>query len=230
MMYWKCYEKVFHGKTRSYLDNKVLKLQYKDITTQVFLSYLKPRLHKFIRHNFVAHFQEKQYKTCFENFPPENCMFVIDFAKNYIFQNFNEIQEMHWHSFQLTILVWVFYQWNLAYISNPNLGAKKLITKYHYQIFDNNKHDNLSVQHCFKQHQSQLNNSGLYYNEHLVWLDGCAIQCKSRRTQYHVDRYAFQLSSLKFHAQFLFFKHNSSIVVMTHAFTYLFFFSFGYKY
>jgi hypothetical protein len=54
----KCYEKMIHGKTRASLDNMVLKLQYKEITTQVFLSYSRPRLHKFVTQNFVACFQE----------------------------------------------------------------------------------------------------------------------------------------------------------------------------
>ncbi len=56
MMSWKCYEKVIHGKARASLDNKVLRLQHKDITTHVFLSYLKPRLQKFITKNSVVHF------------------------------------------------------------------------------------------------------------------------------------------------------------------------------
>jgi hypothetical protein len=82
-----------HGKIRAGLDNKVLRLQYKETTTHVFLSFTRLRLQKFIIHNFVAHFQEEQYKLCFEIFPPNNVMSVIDFAKNYTFMDFNEIQK-----------------------------------------------------------------------------------------------------------------------------------------
>jgi hypothetical protein len=32
-MTWKCYEKVVHGRTRVGVDNKVLKLQYKETIT-----------------------------------------------------------------------------------------------------------------------------------------------------------------------------------------------------
>jgi hypothetical protein len=71
----------------------------KDISAQVFFFYIKLRLQKIITHNFVAHFQEEQYKTCLENFLPESCMFIIDFVENYTFQDFNEIQEMQWHFF-----------------------------------------------------------------------------------------------------------------------------------
>jgi hypothetical protein len=57
-------------------------------------------------------------------------MLVLDFAKNYAFIDFNEIQEMHRHSFQLTILVHICYRWNPDYIQN--LCANKLIMEYHY--------------------------------------------------------------------------------------------------
>jgi hypothetical protein len=53
-MTWKCYEKDVHGRRRIGVDNKVLKLQYKETTAIDFFSYTKPKLHKFILHNFVA--------------------------------------------------------------------------------------------------------------------------------------------------------------------------------
>ncbi len=46
-------------------------------------------------HNFEAAFQEEQYKIFLETFPYENIMFTMDFAKNYTFMDFNDIQEMH---------------------------------------------------------------------------------------------------------------------------------------
>jgi hypothetical protein len=59
LMTWKCYEKIVHGKTRVRVDKKILRLQYKETTVAKFLSYTKPKLCKFILHNFVAHFQEE---------------------------------------------------------------------------------------------------------------------------------------------------------------------------
>jgi hypothetical protein len=50
-------------------------------------------------HNFVACFQEEQYKICLETFPCDSIMSIIDFVENYIFMDFNEVQKMHWHSF-----------------------------------------------------------------------------------------------------------------------------------
>jgi hypothetical protein len=59
------------------------------------LEYIRPRLQKFVLHNFVAYFQEEQYKVYLETFPPSNVMSIIDFAEIYTFLDFNEIQEMH---------------------------------------------------------------------------------------------------------------------------------------
>jgi hypothetical protein len=151
-MSWKCYEKVIHGKTKACLDNMVLWLQYKETTTIKFLAYLRPKLPKFIIHNYVAQWQDEQYRVCLESFPHEFVLYVVDFVENYTFHDFDEIQEMHWHSFQLTILVHICYRWNEAYVSNPNFGAKKLIIKYQYYISDDTKHDTLFVQRCFELH------------------------------------------------------------------------------
>jgi hypothetical protein len=51
---------------------------------------------------------------------------------------------MHWHSFQITILVHICYWWN------PTSTQKKLLTKYHHYIYDDNEHDTLFVQQHFK--------------------------------------------------------------------------------
>lgn len=40
-----------------------------------------------------------------DNFPLDTILSQIDFAENYSFEMQNEIQSMHWHSFQITILV-----------------------------------------------------------------------------------------------------------------------------
>jgi hypothetical protein len=56
IMRWKSYEKKFHGKAHSCLDNKVLKFQYKETTTHFFLEYTKLKLQKCVLHNFVACF------------------------------------------------------------------------------------------------------------------------------------------------------------------------------
>lgn len=49
----------------------------------------------------------------------------IDFAKNYTFHINNEIQSMHWHSFQVMILVHITYRLNPYY--NENNGQTRVI-------------------------------------------------------------------------------------------------------
>jgi hypothetical protein len=95
---------------------------------------------------------------------------------------------MHWHSFQLTILVHICYRWNFACIADPSSIENKFVTKYHYYIFDNTKHDTLFVHHCFELQWTHLMKHGIYPNEHIVWSDGCVAQFKSKRTWYHVAR------------------------------------------
>lgn len=56
---------------------------------------MKPRLRKFIIHNFVAYLQEEQYKICLNTFPKTFVMSIVDFEKNYNFEEYNEVQEMH---------------------------------------------------------------------------------------------------------------------------------------
>jgi hypothetical protein len=115
-------------------------------------------------------------------------MSIVDFVENYIFQEFNEVQEIHWHSFQLTILVHICYQWNDAYLMDPNSVEDKYITKYQYYLFDDIKHDMLFVQHCFQLHWAHIRDHGIHLDEHIVWSNECAAQFKSKQTWYHVAK------------------------------------------
>jgi hypothetical protein len=81
---------------------------------------------------------------------------------------------------------WCTFVTNGNFVANPNCGEKKLLTKYHYYISDDNEHDTLFVQHCFQLHWSHLTIGGFYPNEHFVWSDGCMVQFKSRLAWYHV--------------------------------------------
>ncbi len=122
----------------------------------------------FLVHNYVVWFHNEQYRFCLTTFPQDSILLVVDFAKNYTFQEFNENQYMHWHSFHISILVHIYYRWNPNFVANPNWGEKKLLTDYHYYISNDNEHDPLFVQHCFQLHWSHLTTRGFYLNEHLV--------------------------------------------------------------
>ncbi len=55
---------------------------------------------------------------------------IVDFAENYSF----EMQSMHWHTYQISILV------HINFHHNPTLDPydedSKILTKYHFYISD----------------------------------------------------------------------------------------------
>jgi hypothetical protein len=66
-------------------EYKVLRLQYKHTSPRLYLQYMKPRLTRFVTHNFVAQWQVEQYQVCLATFPPKSLVSVVDFAENYSF-------------------------------------------------------------------------------------------------------------------------------------------------
>jgi hypothetical protein len=63
----------------------------------------------------------------------------INFIENYTFQIENEIQSMHWHSFQVTIVVHITYKINPTYIEDN--GQNKVIKESHFYVNDDKEHD-----------------------------------------------------------------------------------------
>jgi hypothetical protein len=62
----------------------------------------------------------------------------------------NEIQEAHWHSMSITILVHITYRLNLD-ADLEKLGIQ-LLKEIHFYMYDDGKHDGLFVQHCLCLH------------------------------------------------------------------------------
>jgi len=138
----------------------------------------------------------EQYKICLDTFPKTYVMSIVDFAKNYTHQEYNEVQEMHCHSFQLTILVHICYRWNKDYLVNRYLNKEKLIIEYHYYLSNDNEHDTLFVQHCFELHWVHLMQCGLFPNEHIVWSNN--VQCSLSQGG-HGTTWPCKFISLQFH-------------------------------
>jgi hypothetical protein len=93
-------------------EKKRLQLVYKCIIYSELIAYLKPKFQFFAHHNFVARWQDKMFKSFSENFPTNTLVSVVDFAKNYMFEIQNEVQSMHSHSYQVTILVHISWMKN----------------------------------------------------------------------------------------------------------------------
>jgi hypothetical protein len=72
-------------------EMKKLKLMDKSTNSKEFIQYLKPKLQYFVRHNFVARWQDQQFKNCLDNFPNDTIVLVIGFVGNYNFEVQNEV-------------------------------------------------------------------------------------------------------------------------------------------
>jgi hypothetical protein len=166
---------------------KKLTLVYKKTTSDEFVDYLKPKLHNFARHNFVSRWQDRQFKSSIKYFPAKIVVYVVDFAKNYTFETQNEVQSMHWHSYQISILVHITYQHNPQ--PDPYDEESWVFIGYHFYIFDNWKHDSKFVQHCFKLHWEHMVANGYAPKWHWVWNDSCASQFKSSKPWFFVSKY-----------------------------------------
>jgi hypothetical protein len=66
-------------------------------------------------------------------------VFVVDFAKSYGFEVQNEIQSVHWHTYQMSILVHICFYWNLT--PYPYDEDSWILTEYHFYISDDKKND-----------------------------------------------------------------------------------------
>ncbi len=98
-------------------------------------------------------------------------MSIIDFAKNYIFEVQNELQNMHYHTYQIYILMHISFHHNPT--PDPYDEESKILTEYHFYISDDCKHDSEFVQHCFKLHWQHMVEQGYTPQWHWVWSDGC---------------------------------------------------------
>jgi len=66
--------------------SKKLTLVYKNISSDEFIDYMKPKLQHFVRHNFMAKWEDKHFKNCIKHFLTNIMVFVVDFAANYSFE------------------------------------------------------------------------------------------------------------------------------------------------
>ena len=184
---WRCFRSEVIGTTDSGQPLKKIKEVYMETSAREFLEFLRPKLTKFVSHNFVANWQDEQCHLAMENLPEDTILSHIDFAENYSFQMQNEIQSMHWTSHQVTILVHLTYRVNPAYdVTKPHTKFKK---ESHFYISDDREHDTLFVQHCLLLHWGHMIANGFTPKQHWVFSDGCSAQFKCSRAMYFVAKY-----------------------------------------
>jgi hypothetical protein len=122
----------------------------------------------------------------FGSVPPSTLISCVDFSENYTLKVQNEIQSMHWHNNQITILVHITYRLNLEPL---------LLKEFHYYVSDDKTHDSLFVQHCFMLNWEHVKSQGFMPENHIVWFDGCSGQFKSARAWYFISSYPNLTSS-----------------------------------
>jgi fibronectin type 3 domain-containing protein len=76
----------------------------------------------FIRHNFVARWQDKQTTLAMNRLDSDAILSHIDYAENYTFQVQDEIQSEYFLSVSVTILVHITYR----KVLNLDTGDEKL--------------------------------------------------------------------------------------------------------
>jgi hypothetical protein len=174
-------------RTKKGEERKKLQLVYEETTSDKLVSYLKPKLEAFVQHNFVAKWEDDQFRACLASFPDDTMVSVIDYAGNYSFKVQNEVQSMHCHSYQITILV------HKMWVRNPNPDLEdestRSIMTYHFYISDDKLHDSYFVQHCLLLHWDSMVGASFIPRNHWIWSDRCSGQFKSRIPWFFVARY-----------------------------------------
>jgi hypothetical protein len=182
------------GTTEDGNQRKALTLQYRETLAGEFFQYLRPKLESFILHNYVASWQDFQFKELFDSVAQQTLISCVDFSENYTLKVQNEIQSMHWHNEQITILV------HITYRLNPDFSLDNhepmLLKETHYYVSDDKTHDLLYVQHCFMLHWDLVQSQGFIPKNHIVWSNGCSGQFKSGRAWYFISRYPYLTSSV----------------------------------
>jgi hypothetical protein len=176
------------GKIDEGRNKKDQKLEYHLTLPRELLKYLYPCLKEFVLHNYVSRWQNLQFKEYVENLPLKIVFSCVDFFENYNIKIQNDVQSMHWHNFQVTILVLIRYRPSLILHDLINLDSS-LIKEVHYFVLYDTSHDTLFVQHVFMLHWSHLQSQGCIPSNHIGWNDGCSCQFKSARAWYFLSRY-----------------------------------------
>ena len=182
---WKQFSYVQIGMDRETgKPKKRLQEVYQETSPVLFINYMKPKIAAFIKHNFIANWQDHQCKEMMRNLPEGVLVSHIDFAENYEFQIQNEVQSMYYMSEYVSLLVHI----TLQRVRDED-GELVTLKHTHYYISDDKKHDSLFVQHCLMLHWRWLNDNGQPPSEHWVFSDGCAGQFKGATAMYFVARY-----------------------------------------
>ena len=85
---------------------------------------------------------------------------------------------MHWHSYQVTILVQI--TWFKNPTPEPHDESNKKVMTNHFYVSDDLVHDSYFVQHCLMFYWQHVVAGGFKPKTHFIWSDGCSNLFKSK--------------------------------------------------
>ena len=163
---WRCFGHETIGVNSDDRDKKVVKLESKETIAADLIDFVRPKLSFSMKHNFLAIWQDAEFKEQLSNLLAYTVLTCMDFSESYLMKLQNKIQTMHWHCTQVTILVMITYHKNLAY--DPCLHDFDLLKDVHYFISDDPTHDIGFVQHSFLLHWNFMKGQGRFPIHHVV--------------------------------------------------------------
>jgi hypothetical protein len=139
LIFWKSIRYEVVGFAEEGKEKKASKMEYNETPPCDLIQYLKPCLKELVLHNYVTCWQDVQCKEVLNIVSDDMVISCIDFSINYTTKVQNEIQNMHWHNFQVTILVHITYRHNPNY-DHVDLNSQ-VLQVVHYYVSDDNSHD-----------------------------------------------------------------------------------------
>ena len=136
------------GKVQSFLHWKFERCSYLQL-----INLLQNHITSMAEHSFMASWNYWQYKLARRNIIEGDVIMVHDFAQNYLCTHQNEVQGLHWHHQQVTVMPMVAH-----YLCTQ---CKCMVTHEMVHISDELKHDAHLVKAFTPQSEQILEDSGI---------------------------------------------------------------------
>jgi hypothetical protein len=149
------------------------------------VNFIKPTLQKFIRHNYIARWQDAQAGLALSSLREGDLLSHLDFAENYTFQVQDEVQSEYYRSVSFTFLVHI----TNRVVIDTNTNESTVLKETYFYVSDDKRHDNFFVQHCLLLYWTWLQEMGVTLKHYIVFSDGCKVQFKGCNGFYFVGRY-----------------------------------------
>ena len=164
------------GKLQSFLDWKFERCSYLQL-----INPLTPYVKSITEHCFMASWSYWQYKLARRSVIEGDVIMVHDFPQNYLCTHQNEVQGLHWHHKQVTVMPTVAH-----YLCTQ---CKGMVTHEIVHISDDLKHDAHLVKTFTTWYEQILEDTGIVIHKFIEFTDQAPSQYKNKTAfQYLKDR------------------------------------------